>query len=169
MKWGNLSLEISPLFFFRLEWHRHFLRRTYMRVKDLMSTSVTCVKPDTSIEQAARQMKQENIGSIPVCSDRGEVLGIITDRDIVIRSVSNENRPKIVQEIMTKNLVVAEPGMDTHQAALLMAKYQIRRLPVVENNQIVGMLAMADIARKPIYVDEAGDALSAISKQSTLS
>ena len=140
-----------------------------MRVKDLMATSVTCVKPDTSIEQVAKQMKQENVGSIPVCNDRGEVMGIITDRDIVIRSVSNENRPKIAKEIMTKNLVVAEPGMDTHQAALLMAKYQIRRLPVIENNQVVGMLAMADIARKQIYVDEAGDALSAISKQSTLS
>lgn len=140
-----------------------------MRVKELMTTSVTCVKPDTSIEQVAKQMKQENVGSIPVCDDRGEVLGIITDRDIVIRSVSNDNRPKIAKEIMTKNLVVAEPNMDTHQAALLMAKYQVRRLPVIENNQIIGMLAMADIARKPIYVDEAGDALSAISKQSTLS
>lgn len=139
-----------------------------MRVKELMTTSVTCVKPDTSIEQVAKQMKQKNVGSIPVCDDRGQVLGIITDRDIVVRSVSNDNRPKIAKEIMTKNLVVADPNMDTHQAALLMAKYQVRRLPVVENNQIVGMLAMADIARKPIYVDEAGDALSAISKQSTL-
>lgn len=140
-----------------------------MRVKDLMSTSVTCVKPDTSVEQVARQMKQENIGSLPVCNDRGEALGIITDRDIVIRSVSNDNQPKTAKEIMTKNLVFADPNMDTHQAALLMAKYQVRRLPVVENNQIVGMLAMADIARKQIYIDEAGDALSAISKQSTLS
>jgi CBS domain-containing protein len=140
-----------------------------MRVKDLMATSVTCVKPDTSIEQVARQMKQENIGSVPVCNDRGEALGIITDRDIVIRSVSNDNRPKTAKEIMTKNIVSVDPSMDTHQAALLMAKYQVRRLPVIENNQIVGMLAMADIARKQIYVDEAGDALSAISKQSTLS
>jgi CBS domain-containing protein len=140
-----------------------------MRVKDLMATSVTCVKPDTSIEQVARQMKQENIGSVPVCNDRGEALGIITDRDIVIRSVSNDNRPKTAKEIMTKNIVSVDPNMDTHQAALLMAKYQVRRLPVIENNQIVGMLAMADIARKQIYVDEAGDALSAISKQSTLS
>lgn len=140
-----------------------------MRVKDLMSTAVTCVKPETSVEQVARQMKQENIGSLPVCNDRGEALGIITDRDIVIRSVSNDNQPKTAKEIMTKNLVFADPNMDTHQAALLMAKYQVRRLPVVENNQIVGMLAMADIARKQIYIDEAGDALSAISKQSTLS
>lgn len=140
-----------------------------MRVKDLMATSVTSVRPDTSLEQVAKQMKQENIGAVPVCNDRGEIMGIITDRDIVIRSVSNQNGPKTAKDIMTKTLVAADPNMDTHQAALLMAKYQVRRLPVLENNQIVGMLAMADIARKPIYVDEAGDALSAISKQSTLS
>ena len=140
-----------------------------MRVKDLMTTSVTCVRPDTTIQQVAKQMKQENIGAIPVCNDRGEALGIITDRDIVIRSVSDENSAKTAKDIMTANLVFANPNMDTHEAALLLAKYQVRRLPVVENNKIVGMLAMADIARKPIYVDEAGDALSAISKQSTIS
>lgn len=139
-----------------------------MRVKDLMSTIVTCVRPETSIEQVAKQMKQENIGSIPVCNDRGEALGIITDRDIVVRSVSNLKEQKTVKDIMTKNLISAEPNMDTHEAALLMAKYQVRRLPVLENKKIIGMLAMADIARKPVYVDEAGDALSAISKQSTL-
>ena len=139
-----------------------------MRVKDLMSTTVTCVRPETSIEQVAKQMKQENIGSIPVCNDRGEALGIITDRDIVVRSVSNSNEQKSAKDIMTKNLIFAEANMNTHEAALLMAKYQVRRLPVLENNKIIGMLAMADIARKPIYVDEAGDALSAISKQSTL-
>ena len=139
-----------------------------MRIKDLMSTSVTCVRPETSIRQVAKQMKQENIGSIPVCNDRGEALGIITDRDIVLRSVSDEDQGKTAQDIMTKNLVSADPNMDTHEAALLFAKYQVRRLPVIENNKIVGMLAMADLARKPIYVDEAGDALSAISKQSTI-
>jgi Predicted signal-transduction protein containing cAMP-binding and CBS domains len=140
-----------------------------MRVKDLMTTSVTCVRPETTIEQVAKQMKQENIGSIPVCNDKGEALGIITDRDIVVRSVSSNNIAKTANDIMTTNLVFAEPNMDTHEASLLLAKYQVRRLPVVENNKIVGMLAMADIARKPIYVDEAGDALSAISKQSTIS
>lgn len=139
-----------------------------MRVKDLMSTSITCVRPETTIEQVAKQMKQENIGSIPVCNDRGEALGIITDRDIVVRAVSSDKGPKTASDIMTKNLVFAEPGMDAHQAALLMAKYQVRRLPVVESSKLVGMLAMADIARKQVYVDEAGDALSAISKQSTL-
>ncbi|MGI6731463.1 MAG: CBS domain-containing protein [Anaerovoracaceae bacterium] len=139
-----------------------------MRVKDLMCTSVTCVRPDTSIVQVAKQMKQENVGAIPVCNDRGEVLGIVTDRDIVIRSVSEEGEKKTAKDIMTANLVYANPNMDIHHAALLFAKYQVRRLPVTESNKLVGILSIADIARKPIYIDEAGDALSAISKPSTL-
>jgi CBS domain-containing protein len=139
-----------------------------MRVKDLMSTSVTCVRPNTSIVQVAKQMKQENVGAIPVCNDRGEVLGIVTDRDIVIRSVSENGEKKTAKDVMTANLIYADPNMDIHHAALLFAKYQVRRMPVTENNKLVGILSMADIARKPIYVDEAGDALSAISKPSTL-
>lgn len=139
-----------------------------MKVKDLMSTSILCVRPETSITQVAKQMRQADVGAIPVCDDRSQVLGIITDRDIVIRSLSTDDNPKTAQEIMTKNLVFAEPNMNTHEAALLMAKNQVRRLPVIENNRLVGLLSMADLARKSIYVDEAGDALSAISKPGTL-
>ena len=140
-----------------------------MRVKDLMSTSIVSVKPETSIEQVARQMRQADVGSIPVCDDRDQVLGIITDRDIVIRALSTGNNQKTAKEIMTRNPVVASPNMNVHEAALLMAKNQIRRLPVVDNNRMMGVMSMADLARKNIYVDEAGDALSAISKPGTLS
>ena len=139
-----------------------------MKVKDLMTTSITSVRPETSILQVARQMKQENVGAIPVCNDRGEVLGIVTDRDIVVRAVSNENAHLQAKDIMTAHLIFTSPNMNTHEAALLFAKYQVRRLPVVENNKIVGMLSLGDLARKSIYVDEAGDALSAISKPSTI-
>ncbi len=139
-----------------------------MKVKELMTTSVTCVRPNTPLSQIAKYMKQENIGALPVCTDRGEPVGIITDRDIVLRAMTDPGKEKTAQDIMTKNLVHAHPEMNTHEASMLLAKHQIRRLPVVENNKLVGMLAMADIARKPIYVDEAGDALNAISKPSTL-
>ena len=140
-----------------------------MKVRDLMSTSVSCVRPETSINQAAKQMRQENVGSLPVCDDLGHVLGIITDRDIVVRSVSVEAGPSKAKEVMSRNPVAASPDMTTHEAALLMAKYQVRRLPVVDHGRLVGFLSMADIARKSIYVDEAGDALSAISKPARLS
>jgi len=140
-----------------------------MKVKDLMSTSIICVRPETSISQVAKQMRQSDVGAVPVCDDRNQVLGIITDRDIVIRALSADDSPKTAQEIMTKDPVFASPNMNTHEAALLMAKNQVRRLPVVENNRLVGLLSIADMARKSIYVDEAGDALSAISKPGTLS
>jgi CBS domain-containing protein len=96
-------------------------------------------------------------------------MGIVTDRDIVVRAVSADENYKTAQDIMTKEPISVHPNMNMHEATLLMAKHQVRRLPVVENNRLLGMLSMADVARKNIYVDEAGDALSAISKPGTLS
>ena len=139
-----------------------------MRVKDLMTTSVSCVRPETSLVQVARQMKQENVGAIPVCNDKGEVLGIVTDRDIVIRSVATDRESLAARDIMTTSLAFAGPEMNTHDAVLLLSKYQVRRLPVVSNNKLVGILSIGDIARKTTYIDEAGDALSAISKPANL-
>ncbi len=141
-----------------------------MKVKDLMSTAVIRVHPETPIEQVAKQLRQGDVGAVPVCDDRDRVVGIVTDRDIVIRAVSDAGteKPKKAQDIMTKNPVLAGPEMNVHEAALMMAKNQIRRLPVSESNRLSGMLSMADLARKSIYVDEAGDALSAISKPGTL-
>ena len=63
-----------------------------MKVKDLMSTSIVCVRPETSIAQVAKQMRQADVGSIPVCDDKGHILGIITDRDIVVRALSEDEQ-----------------------------------------------------------------------------
>ncbi|MCI5898329.1 MAG: CBS domain-containing protein [Firmicutes bacterium] len=135
-----------------------------MKIYDLMSHSVSCVRPETSIVQVAKQMRQEDVGAIPVCDDQDRVLGIVTDRDIVIRSVSNGSENLSAMDIMSRNPITVSPGMSTHEAALLMAGNQVRRLPVVENERLVGFLSLSDIARRNLYVDEAGDALSAISK-----
>jgi CBS domain-containing protein len=138
-----------------------------MKVKDLMSTSIVCARPEMSITEVAKRMRQADVGAIPICDDRNRLLGIVTDRDIVIRMLSSDDHPTTAGEIMTMDPVFATPNMNTHQAALLMAKHQVRRLPVLENDRLIGILSMADIARKRIYVDEAGDALSAISKVGT--
>ncbi|MEG1929717.1 MAG: CBS domain-containing protein [Anaerovorax sp.] len=140
-----------------------------MIVKNLMSTSIVCARKETPVHLLARQMKQENIGLIPICSDRNQVLGVVTDRDIVLRCVSENDIYKTAEEIMTNNVAFVSPTMDTHHAALLLAKHQVRRLPVLENGKLIGMLALADIARKKLYIDEAGDALSSISKIGSLS
>ncbi|MFV0515913.1 MAG: CBS domain-containing protein [Aminipila sp.] len=139
-----------------------------MLVKEIMSPSVSCVKPETSLTQIAKQMKQENIGAIPVCTDSGRVLGIVTDRDIVIRSVASDSKDLKAEDIMSQNVRFATPNMNTHDAALLLANNQVRRLPVVSNDRLVGIISLADIARKTLYIDEAGDALSAISKPNGL-
>ncbi len=140
-----------------------------MKVKDMMSTSVVCARPETPIDILAKQMKTENVGLLPICTDSGNILGVVSDRDIVLRSVSNKMMNQTAKDIMTQNVICATPNMDSHDAALLLSKYQVRRLPVAENGKLVGMLALADIARKKLYIDEAGDALSAISKITTLS
>ena len=140
-----------------------------MLVKELMTTGISCVRPEASLIQIAKQMRQENVGAIPVCNDRGEVLGIVTDRDIVVRSVAENNCAAAAKDIMSTNIVFATPDMNTHDAALLFSKYQVRRLPVISNNKLIGMFSLADVARRILYVDEAGDALSAISKQNSLS
>ncbi|WP_027398230.1 CBS domain-containing protein [Anaerovorax odorimutans] len=139
-----------------------------MKVKDLMSTSIVCVRPETSLKQIASLMKQENIGAIPICTDRNEILGIITDRDIVLRGMSSSLENQTAESIMSRNIVYATPNMNSHDAALLLSKNQVRRLPVLENGKLVGILALADIARKPMYIDEAGDALNSISKINNL-
>ncbi len=139
-----------------------------MKVKDLMCTSVTWVRPNTTVTQIARQMKQENVGAVPVCSDRGEPLGIVTDRDIVLRVLPEGSAEKTAQDVMTRNLIYAHPEMNIHEAALLFARYQVRRLPVVEAGRMVGILSLGDLAKKTLYIDEAGDALCAISKPSRL-
>ena len=154
--------------------------RIFMLVKDLMNTGISCVKEDTSLKQIAKQMKQEDVGLIPVCNDKGEVLGVVTDRDLVLRALAREigdhsgekkapgksgaqESQLKARDVMSTNIVCASPDMNTHHAALLLAKYQVRRLPVTQNGKLVGMLSMADIARKTVFIDEAGDALSSIS------
>ncbi|KXG78962.1 CBS domain-containing protein [Thermotalea metallivorans] len=137
-----------------------------MRVRDLMTSNVSVASPNTPVHQVAKQMKDLNVGSIPICDQDRHALGIVTDRDIVIRSVSQGNMNASAGDVMTSNLVYATPDMDAHEAAALMAKHQVRRLPVVENGKIVGILAIGDLATVNIYVNEAGDALSSISKPS---
>ena len=146
-----------------------------MKVKDLMSTNITCVDEDATIEQIANHMRKNNVGSLPVCDDAGHVKGIITDRDLVIRTVSKMRTDKshsislddfkkiTAGDIMTKDPVTTSPDHNIHEAALLFASHKIRRLPVTEASKLIGMLSLGDIAVRPVYIDEAGDALSAIS------
>lgn len=140
-----------------------------VKVKDLMTKNVTTAEINSSIAEVAQNMKNLDVGSIPVCDNNQHVVGIVTDRDIVLRSVaegSNVNDTK-AQEVMSTQIVSVSPETDVHEAANIMAKQQVRRLPVVENGKLVGIVAIGDFATQNIYVNEAGDALSDISKPSS--
>jgi CBS domain-containing protein len=140
-----------------------------MKVQDLMTSNVQCVQATDSVEQAARVMQSVNCGSVPVC-ENNKVIGIVTDRDIVLKAVANGRIDTTVQNCMTTNVVTCTPETDAHEAANLMAKHQIRRLPVVDaQGQLCGICAIGDLATVDIHINEAGDALSKISVQSASS
>lgn len=136
-----------------------------MKVRDLMSQNVQWVDPNQSLVEVAQILESSNIGSVPVCQGQ-QLMGMVTDRDILVRAIAQGKDPKTtkVNEIMTKEVKSVSPETDIHEASDLMADNQIRRLPVVENNQLIGFLAIGDIAVQSIHVDEAGEALSSISE-----
>ena len=139
-----------------------------MQVREIMTKDVATLNAKDSVERAAQLMKQYNVGAIPVCSEE-KVIGIITDRDIALRSVAQgENgRNQTVREVMSSNPVVINSQTDIHDAARIMSERQIRRLPVVENNSIVGIVSLGDIAVENNLQDDAETALSNISEPST--
>jgi len=136
-----------------------------MKIKEIMSKDVACLNPEDSIEKAAQLMKQYNVGSIPVCSNN-MVTGIVTDRDIALRSVASgqDSGKRKVSDIMTSNPIVGNTEMDVHDASKIMSEEQIRRLPIVENNTLVGIVSLGDISLEPILSDNAQDALKNISQ-----
>ena len=139
-----------------------------MKVSEIMTKDVISLSVDDTTEHAAQLMKEHNIGAIPV--DREEkVVGIVTDRDIVLRCIAENKNTKTqkVREIMTSNPVVGEVNMNVDDAARIMSERQIRRLPIVESNKLVGMVSLGDLAVQPKLHEKAGEALSEISIPST--
>lgn len=136
-----------------------------MKVKDVMTKSVAYVDPATSVQQAAQLMEKHNVGSIPVC-DKGSVVGIITDRDIVLRNIAQGTDPKSteVSKIMTAGVITATPDMEMNEVTRMMEQQQVRRIPVVQDNKLVGIVALGDMAVDKRFDTEASQALSEISK-----
>jgi len=134
-----------------------------------MTTDVVTVHETQTIQEAASLMSQYNIGSIPVIDETGNLRGIITDRDITLRSTAAGDKPhSFVKDVMsTNNLISATPEMGVDEAAQLMAQQQIRRLPVLENQELVGVVSLGDLAVHQQHDQKAGAALASISTPST--
>ena len=134
-----------------------------MNVRDVMTSNPRTVSPNDSIQVAARIMREEDCGVVPVV-DNGRPVGIVTDRDIVIRAVADGLGDKAVREIATTDLVFVKPDASTKEAEKLMSQRQIRRLPVVENDRLVGIVSLGDIAVKEGKDSRTGDTLENISE-----
>lgn len=135
-----------------------------MYVSEVMTTRVSSLSPEDTAAKAADIMSCENIGAVPVV-EQGEIQGILTDRDIVLRCVAQGKDPKTIKarEIMSKSAVCVTPVHTVDDVVRIMSREQIRRLPVVDNGKLTGMVSMADIARIRQGL-EAADAICEISK-----
>lgn len=135
-----------------------------MKIRDIMNSQVVRIHPDESVAVAARALTHYNIGVLPVCGADGRLCGVVTDRDLVIRCMASGRTPEKtrVREIMTPQVVSAAPDMEVGAAAHLMGRQQIRRLPVVENGRLCGMVSLGDMANKEESGMDAADALADI-------
>jgi CBS domain-containing protein len=135
-----------------------------MNIREVMTPNPQCVSPGDTIQNAARIMRDNDTGAVPVV-DNGRPVGIVTDRDIVVRAVADGGQlDRPVREIVTGDVVCVSPEMSTHEAANLMSEHQVRRLPVVENNRIVGIVSLGDLAVKEAKDKRVGDTLEHISE-----
>jgi CBS domain-containing protein len=135
-------------------------------VRDAMTENPRSIGASASVVEAARLMREEHIGSLPITDDK-ELVGMVTDRDITMRVVAEAADPQktSVEDIYSRQLISVEPDKDLEEALQLMARHQVRRLPVVENGRLVGIVAQADIALSE-NEKKTGELVEAISKPS---
>jgi CBS domain-containing protein/uncharacterized membrane protein YuzA (DUF378 family) len=133
-------------------------------VRDAMTADSETVAPDTPVTEAARLLQREDVGSVPVV-DEGRLVGILTDRDIALRVVGEARNPAKItaSKVASSELVTVEPTESLADALQLMARRQVRRLPVIDNGQLVGVLAQADVARQ-VNDAETGKVVEQISR-----
>lgn len=137
-----------------------------MKLRDIMTNPVVRIHPEESVAVAARTLSRYNIGALPVCGSDGRLCGLVTDRDLVTRCLASGRTPEStpVRDVMTRQVISAQPDMEVSLAANLMGREQIRRLPVVERERLCGMVSLGDLAVMEDSAIEAGDALTEISE-----
>jgi len=135
-----------------------------MKISDVMTPNPKTVAPSDDIQVAARIMRDEDAGSVPVVQD-GRVVGIVTDRDIVIRAVADGDFDCTVEDIQSDDVVCATADMSTAAGSELMSEHQVRRLPVVDDDdRLVGIVSIGDLAVKEGRDARTGETLENISE-----
>jgi CBS domain-containing protein len=137
-----------------------------MKVSDVMTRGAECTRPEATLQEAAEQMRQLDVGSLPVCGN-DKLVGMITDRDIAVRSTATGDNPMLekVNKVMTPTVVYCYEDQDASEAAEIMKEKQIRRLVVLNRDKrLVGIVSLGDLAVETQDDRMAGDALEAISE-----
>jgi CBS domain-containing protein len=136
-----------------------------MNVRDVMTPNPRVVHIADSIQAAAAVMREEDTGVVPVVDNERRLIGVVTDRDLAVRAIADgKHYGEPVRYFLTTLVVVVDPGMSTVQAAELMAAHQIRRLPVVEGDRLIGIVSLGDLAVKEGHDSRVGDTLENISE-----
>ena len=135
-------------------------------VRNAMTEDPRSIGKSVSVVEAARLMREQDIGSLPITDDE-KLVGMITDRDITTRVVADATDPRMtpVGDVCSRDLISVAPDNDLQEALQLMARHQVRRLPVVENDRLVGIVAQADIALRENET-KTGELVEAISAPS---
>ena len=135
-----------------------------MKIREVMTNRVVKIHPEESVSVAARTLQHYNIGALPVCGYDGGLCGVVTDRDLVTRCLApgRATGTTKVKDVMTGRVVAAGPDMDITTAAHLMGRAQVRRLPVLDNGKLCGMVSLADLAGTEEGGISAADALGEI-------
>ncbi len=135
------------------------------KIRDIMTDQVECCTLLDNVFEVAVKMKELNVGAIPIV-DKDKLVGMITDRDIVVRGVAEKHPGSTkVEDIMSDKLITISADASTNEAANLMAGHQIRRLPVVEGDKLIGIVTLGDFAIRKMTDDQAKEALTEISEQ----
>lgn len=117
--------------------------------RDIMHAGAKCIGESQTLQHAARQMREFDVGALPICGDDGRLLGIVTDRDIIVKCIASGVDPSTVTvgQLTRAEPIAIDPAGDVDEVLHLMAENQIRRLPVVDNERVVGIISEADVAR----------------------
>lgn len=136
-----------------------------MKIQEIMTDKIVAVSQHEPVSHAARLMKRHNLGVLPVCDDKGHLRGILTDRDIVTRCIAADMAPEDtkIREIMSRGIRTCSSQDDIKTALDSMSREQIRRLPIVDEGKLVGMVSLGDLARSGLHAMEAAEALTDIS------
>lgn len=135
-----------------------------MKLKEIMSQNVVKIHPTESVAVAARLLAHHNIGVLPVCDSNDNLCGLVTDRDLVTRCIASNRSPEQtpVRDVMTGRIVSGTPAMDVAVAAYLMGREQVRRLPVLEDGKLCGMISIGDLAGREESSYDAAEAMEGI-------